>query len=689
MNKRQCNTVEVIRFRRFARKSFSAFRSMQKVITIGFLSGCTLINAHAASVNPEEKIRIATSLDSISEGELDEVVVTATKVELPSGIAAKQVTIVGRTEIEQAPVKSVQDLLNYVAVVDLLQRSPHGVQADISLRGGSADQVAILLNGVNLTNPQTGHYSLDIPVNLSDIERIEIVQGPTSLAYGASAMSGGINIITKKDTASNAFAKLEGGMYGLFGAELRGSYRAKHSTHSLSVGYGRSDGYIRNSDYNIFNSLLQSRFVMDDRATIDFQFGFNAKKYGANTFYSAAYPNQYDDTKGVFASVRGETKGKLKFIPQIYWSSHYDCFQLIREGTPDVPAWYKDHNYHRSDLFGISLNAQYSSRFGITSFGGEVRNEGILSSVLGNAMPDTIGKYTKSYNRTNINYFAEHNVVLDRLTISVGGILNYNTAIANTFRFYPAINASYRPSDRLSLYASWDMATRMPTFTELFYTTRTHVSDAKLLPEYTRSAEIGFRYYRKALTISGSTFYSIGENLIDWIYNEADSKWHSVNVAKGYKLSTVGINGNVVVNMEEFAGKNQPFNTLRLGYQHITQNNNSADGTQNPISQYVFNYLKHKITATLNHDIVKNLSMTWTFRWQDREGSYTQYIDLRPAERVDYKPFFILDIKVDYALKGFNLFVAANNIFDNTYVDFGNIPQPGFWLTGGVSYRFR
>lgn len=687
MNKKQCNTVEVIRFRRFAGKSFSAFRSMQKVITIGFLSGCALINAHAASVNPEEKTRITTSLDSIAQGELDEVVVTATKVELPSGIAAKQVTIVGRTEIEQAPVKSVQDLLNYVVGVDLLQRSPHGVQADVSLRGGSADQVAILLNGVNLTNPQTGHYSLDIPVNLSDIERIEIVQGPTSLAYGASAMSGGINIITKQDTVSNVYAKLEGGMYGLFGAELRGAYRAKRSTHSLSVGYGRSDGYIRNSDYNIINSLLKSRFTMDDGATIDFQFGYNAKKYGANTFYSAAYPNQYDDTKGVFASVRGETKGKIKFISQIYWSRHYDCFQLIREGTPNVPDWYKDHNYHWSDLWGISLNAQYSSRFGITSFGGEMRNEGILSSVLGNAMPDTIGKYTKAYNRTNINYFVEHNVVLDRLTLSVGGVLNYNTAIINTFRFYPAINASYRPTDRLSLYVSWDMATRMPTFTELFYSTRTHVGNAELLPENKSSVELGFRYLRSWLSVNGSLFYSEGENLIDWIYNEIDSKWYSVNVTKDNKLSTIGANGNVVIDLESIAGKRQPLNTLSVGYQYLKQNSSVASD-KNPISLYVFNYLKHKFTAILNHDIVKDISMTWNFRWQDREGSYTQYVDFKPAEAVDYKPFFVLDLKVDYALKGFNIFVAANNIFDNTYVDFGNIPQPGFWLTGGVSYRF-
>ena len=178
------------------------------------------------------------------------------------------VTVVGRKEIEQAPVKSVQNLLNYVAGVDLQQRSPHGVQADMSLRGGSTDQVAILLNGVNLTNPQTGHYSLDIPINLSDIERIEIVQGPTSLAYGASALSGGINIITRRDTSSNLFCRLEGGMYGLFGAEARGAYKGESASVSVSASYGRSDGYIRNSDYNIINTLLHSRLSVGDIADL-------------------------------------------------------------------------------------------------------------------------------------------------------------------------------------------------------------------------------------------------------------------------------------------------------------------------------------------------------------------------------------------------------------------------------------
>src|SRR5690606_1831561 len=227
MYKQHLSRISGFRFKRFARKSYSVFNSMHKAVTIGVLSGCTLMSAHAATAVSVERLLTRTSTDTIPLKELEEVVVTASRVELPLNLAAKMVTVVSKQDIERAPVRSIEELLNYVAGADILQRGPHGVQADISLRGGSFDQTAILLNGVNLTSPHTGHYSFDIPVNLSDIERIEIVQGPSSLIFGAGAFSGGVNIITKKDTHSNAFFKTEGGMHGLFGAEARGAYKTE------------------------------------------------------------------------------------------------------------------------------------------------------------------------------------------------------------------------------------------------------------------------------------------------------------------------------------------------------------------------------------------------------------------------------------------------------------------------------
>lgn len=680
MIQKQLHTMKAFRFKRFARKSYSVFNSLHKAVTIGVLSGCTLISAHAASAEPVERIMTQLSSDSIPPTELDEVVVTASRVDLPLNLAAKQVTVISSREIERAPVRSIEDLLNYVAGVDILQRGPHGVQADISLRGGSFDQTSILLNGINLTNPQTGHYSFDIPVNLSDIERIEIVQGPSSLLYGASAFAGGVNIITKKENASSAFAKLEGGMHGLFGAEARGAYKANSSLHTLSAGYKQSDGYIRNSDYTIANILWQSRFDIN-RANIDIQAGLNDKAYGANTFYTAAYPDQFDDTRGLFLSVKGETNGKLKLIPHLYWSRHYDEFQLIREGTPDVPAWYTDHNYHRSEVFGMNLNMQYASALGITSFGGEFRNEGILSNVLGRPMEKPIGKYTKSDNRTNISYFLEHNFILDKFTLSLGGLLNYNTAIVDKSDLYPALNASFRAKDNLSFYASWNKATRMPTFTELYYTTATHTGNTDLEAEQSEAFEIGLKYKHAVVSGSLAAFLMKGRNLIDWVKSSPDALWESGNHTQ---LDKKGFEASLSFNLKEGFGTNQPFQSFSLGHMYIHQNKVEGD----LISNYTLNHLRHKLTASLHHKVAKNLSLSWHFRWQDRVGSYVQYVDLQPGERVSFAPFSLLDIKARYTLHNLELFVNANNIFNTTHVDFGNIPQPGFWLSGGVSVKF-
>ncbi len=679
MDKKQFKTTKTFRFKRFSRKSYSVFNSLHKAVTIGVLSGCALMNAHATSIEPIEQIFTETSSDSIPPTELDEVMVTASKVAMPINLAAKQVTVLTDREIERAPVISIEDLLNYVAGVDIQQRGPHGVQADITLRGGSFDQTAILLNGINLTNPHTGHYSFDIPINLSDIERIEIVQGPSSLVYGASAFSGGVNIITKKDAESGIYTKLEAGMHGLFSVDARGSYAGETSVHSLSAGYKRSDGYILNSDYNIYNLLWQSRFNIVN-SKIDLLAGLNDKAYGANTFYTAAYPNQFDDTKGLFFSLKGETSGKLKLTPHIYWSRHYDEFQLIRDGTYDVPSKYTGHNYHRSDVFGMNLHMQYASRLGISSFGGEFRNEGIISNVLGNTLEKPIGKYTKSDNRTNISYFAEHNFILERFTLSLGGLLNLNSAVTNQFDFYPALNGSLRATDNLSLYGSWNKATRMPTFTDLYYTTATHNGNINLEAELSEAFEMGAKFCSQVIKSSFAVFYMEGKNMIDWVKSSPEALWESTNYTQ---INKKGFEVDISLDFKKWFGQNQPLNSINVGYMFLDQERVEDE----LISNYILNHLRHKFITKLQHGLIKNLSLSWNFRWQKRNGSYVQYNDLQPGEEVNYAPFSILDVKANYKLHNIDFFINANNIFNIVYIDLGNIPQPGFWLTGGASIK--
>ncbi|MDL2323010.1 TonB-dependent receptor [Bacteroidales bacterium OttesenSCG-928-A17] len=667
------------RFRRFVRKSYSAFNSMHRQVSIGVLAGSMLTFVHATEVAAQSQT--TTARDSLPEEvlELDELLVTSSKAELNLHQTAKIVSVITREDIARQPVQSVQDLLKNIVGLDVRQRGSNGVLAGISVRGGTFEQTAVLLNGANISNPQTAHYSLDIPVNLSDIEQIEIIQGPTSLLYGAGAFSGGVNIVTKNAPEKSLSLNLEGGMHSLFHSEARIAYASSpQNSNSLSLGYNTSSGYRDNSDYDVLNVFWQSRF-QSSQSKLDIQAGFNEKKYGANTFYSAEYPNQYDDTRSIFASLRGEAGTTLKFIPQLYWNRHYDTFHLFRPGTFNVPDWYTAPNNHRTDVFGFNLNTQYKWRAGITNVGGEIRNEGIYSSVLGRPLGENKGDFQYSDHRTNISYFIEHTFIYHRFTLGVGLLTNYNTAFEDEFDFFPNLNLSYWLTDRWKIFASWNNATRMPTFTDLYYKGKTHKGNSDVRPEKSEAFELGAKYHTSLFSASISGFYMKGKRMIDWVKENPDDLWESRNLTN---LDKIGFEAQFNVQLKAIhpsLGESR----LDLGYMFIDQNKESGD----LISNYVLDYLKHKCTIGLYHPIVNGFSADWQFRWQDRKGTYTKYEDLKSAYEAEYKPFGILDVKLNWKRNNWNVYVALNNVFDVRYFDLGNIPQPGHWFMGGVSYK--
>ena len=124
---------------------------------------------------------------------IDSVTVTATRVPVALHSSARIVTLLDSVAIASSPAETVNDLLKYTLGVDVRQRGAMGMQTDISIRGGTYNQVAVLLDGINITDPQTGHNSFDFPVNLCDIDRIEVLEGPASRVYGTSSLLGAIN----------------------------------------------------------------------------------------------------------------------------------------------------------------------------------------------------------------------------------------------------------------------------------------------------------------------------------------------------------------------------------------------------------------------------------------------------------------------------------------------------------------
>lgn len=696
---------KALRFKHFTNKGYALFACLGRSVVIGTLSIATLQHAKAEGMS----VRTEAIGDTLQRKELklDEVVVSGSRAPLTQSESAKIVSVITRDDIQRAAAESVNDVLKMATGVDVRQRGGFGVQTDISILGGTFDQIAILLNGVNISNPQTGHLSADFPVSLDDIVRIEVLEGASARVFGASAFNGAINIVTTggvNNVATHGNEKrkmggslsLEGGMYGTFGASAKGGIvsKDKHNalwSNTLSGGYKQSDGGTRNSYFRKSQAFYQGSY---DQSSIrlDWQLGMCTMNYGANTFYSAAYPNQYESNGRIFASVRGETKGKIHVVPTIYWNRSYDHFQLTKGSAAG-------ENFHQTDVFGLSINAYTDWKLGRSSVGAEVRQEGILSTNLGKDLKESEyvtvfnhadKQYTRRDQRTDVSYFLEHNFLLKDFTASVGVVANMNTAYNSAFRFYPGVDISYRPfasyfKDKggfMKVTASWNMGFRMPTFTDLYYKSPTHDGNQGLKPEKTQSLRIGAQFRSKGVEARISGFYDWGTDMIDWVMYSADDVYHSAN----FRLDNRGFEVNASFLPRELWEKNY-ISSVRVGYAFIDQQRH--DNISIYKSNYAMEYLRHKFTAQIDHRIVSRLSASWQFRWQQRMGSYIVYENNKSTGVAKpYSPYGLLDVKLLWNAKKYELSLSMNNLTGHRYYDLGNVEQPGFWLMAGAKWKF-
>ena len=439
-----------LRFKHFTHKRFSLFSCLGKEVIVGVLSVSTLTYAKADGISTKKLVE----QDSVAGKavNLDEVVVTSARAPLTALQSAKIVGVITRADISKSDAQSINDVLKLASGVDVRQRGGFGVQTDISINGGTFDQITILLNGVNISSPQTGHNAADFPVSLNDIKHIEILEGASARVFGSSAFNGAINIVTRTAKNNGARAAFEGGSFGSVVAEGGLDLSLDNSFNSiLSGGYERSDGGTDNSDFNRWHAYVNERYSWNHFA-LNWQFGGTQKKYGANTFYSAKYNDQWEDTRRLMASVSGELVGlpkNINVVSTVYWLGDNDHYQLIR----DKEGAENGENYHQTDIFGANVNASLSWLLGKTAVGAEVRKERIYSTAYGDLLDegdykDISGsdrKYNHKGERTNTSLFAEHDIIVGGFTLSAGMLANRNTGLDNDFRFYPGVDISYRP----------------------------------------------------------------------------------------------------------------------------------------------------------------------------------------------------------------------------------------------------
>ena len=687
----------VLVFHHFGNKGYSLFACLGREVVCSVLSVATLTYASAESVSTDPVVTDSTATTTAREMMLEEVSVTGSRAPLTKSQAAKMVTVLDRADIAQAPVQSINDLLKYAVGVDVRQRGPIGAQTDISIRGGTQDQIILLLNGINICDPQTGHNAMDLPVDLSDIVRIEVLEGPAGRIYGTSSLVGAINIVTgarsqESEDRSNVQAHIEGGSYGYLnvGAKYSHSSLLTHHfslfTHSFSANYARSDGYSRsrtgslNTDFSGSKAFYQGQYENED-IRLHWHLGIADKGWGSSTFYASPKwqaDDQYEHTTKLYSAIQGQTKrGRLHLGGNIYWNQNRDRYEGYRGQPEKMP-----YNYNRTDVYGVSLSSYFDwNTHNRTAFGAELRNEDLVSGNLGEPLQQTHHisgtdrDYTLGVNRTNISGYLEHNLLLRDFTLSAGFVAVKNTWSHMNMTVYPGIDISYRPTPHWTLHASYNTSLRMPSFTEMYYKLQGYSADPHLKPEEMRALEAGLTYHSSLITIHSTLWKHNGSNMIDWIMDTSkgdEAVWQSVNHTK---LNSSGFETSASLYLSLITYHSS---LLQVSYSYIHQDKEQESGI---VSQYALEYLRHKLVGNLRLPLTDRLSLNLNARWQDRVGSYTDF----DGTVQDYSPYFLLDTRLTWQEPTWKIYLEANNLLDTRYHDYGLVEQPGRWLIAGFN----
>ena len=588
----------------------------------------------------------------VSPFQIEEVEVTAERAQVQSE-AFRLVAQISHEEIESLPITNIADILEYLPGIDIRSRGASSMQSDVSLRGGTFDQVLILLNGVSLLDAQTGHYALNIPMNPALIERIEVLQGTAANLTGA--FSGAINIITRTTLEDNYTLQLSAGTNGDVNPLFTGSW-ARGDVHiNSSVEYARSEGYyapqanekesaaLENTAYQLANVYLQTRWK-----GLDVQIGAQYKDAGLGTGYGFASIDQFDATRTIIASLRYETSlnKHWSLTTQAAYRGQYDRYEWHR-GTITNRHW--THNTQ------AAIYAHYASRIGRTTFGAETKNEYINSSNMG------------QHNRTQATLSAEQHFIWRDLAASLGVAGHYNT----WFGWYGsgAANIGYSFLKTGSVYLAATRSLRMPTWTDLYYKAGAQRGSTDLKAEKAWQLSLGSKYtwlWEKAgnLHIAGDLYYRWGQDIIDWTYDETDSLYHATNQNT---VDAFGIDLVASYHLNDWL-RNV---TVRYAYTALSLDVTSAK------SNYL-DYLRHKVVLSVNHGIYiwskGYVGATWSLRWQQREGAY---VDIYGIPDNPFQPVLLLDGSIYLELAHIRIAAECTNMTNRHYYDYGGILMPG------------
>lgn len=623
--------------------------------------------------------QLASAQTVAEETSLDPITVTSSLIEKRSSETGRNITIVKGEAFAELPVHSVDELLKYVPGIEIQARGPQGSQSDITLRGGTFQQVLVIIDGIRVNDPNTGHFSSYIPIVPAQIDRIEVLKGASSAIYGSDAVGGVINIITKSFSAAKQHkntlqAQVSAGGYNYKSLHAGGFLQKNNFSADAGVLTNHSDGVAQRGIRGYFHNTSAAvglKYLIHPYFHIAYRAAYDTRDFAAQNFYTTfASDTASEVVNSWWHQLRaGYEKGSSKVTLDAGYKFLQDEFLFTPHATP---------NNNKSTLLQSQLTYHQQVAEGsaiVTGF--SFQQKSINSNDRGMHTINVAAPFISL-----VQHIGAYMMIQPSARLELIG--------KNKPELIPQLTFSYKHND-LQLRASGGKTIRDADFTERYNNyNKTQVKSGRignpgLLPERAWNYEAGADwFYKSKLKVSGTFFQRFHTKLIDWIntpYANMPRKDNLVTngvyaLAKNIsEVNTTGFESDIQYSNRISEKQNMQINAGLIWLYSKTSEAQTSFYI-NSHARFIGNFM-----ALYNYGPVA-LSLTGIYKTrQPQEASaINAYVS---------KDYFLLNARASYSILQNKLaaFVQADNVFDRTYSDLLGTPMPGRWLQGGISFK--
>lgn len=638
--------------------------------------------ANSMSFAQETKIKVT---------ELDSVQVSANRIKQNITKTGKNVQVITAKDIQMLPVNSTDELLRVLPGIEIQSRGGFGVQSDMSLRGSTFNQVLVMVDGVRINDPLTGHFNGYVPVVLSEIERIEITKGTASSIYGADAVGGVINFITKSEPTNgdlNVIANLKGGSYGYLGSDINLLGKSKKWRFSLGMQSNKSDGeQFVNPNYGVVASAPEMQNTWFETNTfagslgrelgknwkINLRSSYDQRSFAAQYFYTANVYDQSVENTTVFFNNLKLSGQQGKFTTDVDLAYRVSTDEFIFN-----PLFEKNDHTTQFGLFQFNQTFEWNDKNSFV-YGTQVDFRSIESSDRGDHDNFHAGVYGQWINQSIKNFTSTLSVrgdYDDNYDLEVSPQLNVSYII-NKFVVRGGAGRGIRAADYTERYVSNNLET---------LGSGRNLGNPDLIAESSWNYELGADYYiNQGFKVVVTGFYRASDNLIDYVPTvgstitnvsvELDPNGSYFYTQNLTVINTAGVELELWYNKQFSDGSKL---NAKLGYTGLTSENPEGE-----VSKYVSSHATNLINGSLGYSISK-LDIGFTGLYKSRESAYSEAIGIgiRPE-------YFVANANVGVRVLNDRLTIKAEvlNLFDEEYSDILGAVMPGRWFMTGISLR--